>query len=135
VTAHTHTEYVEGCFRCDLSADEVRLPPVTERICAECPWARDSAPGWLGPLTADEWLTLVHGEQPIACHTTIVDADENGEGDWSDPRMRQCRGAAIYRANVGKMPRRPDVARLPADTERVFGWHEFKEHHTREGNQ
>jgi hypothetical protein len=106
------------------------LPPMTERICRACPWLRTSAPGWLGEhTTAAEWVALAHGEQPIACHMTITEADESGVGDWTHPQIRQCAGAAIYRANVGKMPRRPDVARAAADTDTVFTWGEFEAHH------
>lgn len=105
------------------------LPPATAKPCAECPWVRTSAPGWLGPHTAQEWVALAHGEQPIACHTTITEADDDGNGDWSHPQIRQCAGAATYRANVGKLPRRPDIARGTPDTETVFTWGEFEEHH------
>lgn len=107
------------------------LPPVTARPCAECPWLRTSAPGWLGPLDAEEWVALAHSDQPIACHTTIVDAGEDGIGDWDDPLIRQCKGAAIYRANVLKRPRDPEVARAERDTETVFSWGEFEAHHAR----
>lgn len=106
------------------------LPPPTPNPCDECPWRRDALRGWLGPLSAEEWVEVAHGELPIACHKTIKHADENGEGDWSDPGMRQCAGAAIYRSNVCKSPRDPAVSTLPADREKVFGWRtEFVEHH------
>lgn len=56
---------------------------------------------------------MAHGEAPIACHQTIT-PDRHGEGNWDDPRLRQCQGAAIYRHNVIKTPRNPaDAARLP----------------------
>jgi hypothetical protein len=55
VTAHTHTEHVEGCFRCDLSREDARYGVALERANAcrqeygeahdahmgvndECPW-------------------------------------------------------------------------------------------------
>lgn len=86
--------------------------------------------GWLGPFSAEEWLELAHGENPIACHQTIHHADDNGEGDWDDPGMRQCRGAAIFRANVCKRPRDPEVAHGPVDRDSVFGRSdEFLAHH------
>jgi hypothetical protein len=127
-----HNEDIRTKGSCDACGDDQPdLPAVAAAICTECPWDRKSAPGWLGPLSIEEWVTLAHGEQPIACHMTITETDEHDEGDWAHPQMRQCRGAAIYRANVGKMPRRPDIARLPADRERVFVWDEFAEHHRR----
>lgn len=107
------------------------LPAATPNPCDDCPWRRNSIKGWLGPQTADEWLALAHADGPIACHQTIKHADENGEADWDDPGLRQCRGAAIFRANICKSPRDPEVARGPADRDRVFSWdNEFKGHHS-----
>jgi hypothetical protein len=43
---------------------------------------------------------------------------------------QQCAGAAIYRANVCKEPRRQELLRLPADKVKVFAWPtEFWAHH------
>jgi hypothetical protein len=105
------------------------LPEATKVPCNECPWVRTSAPGWLGPYTAREWVALAQSDSPIACHTTITE-----DGQWDTPGIRQCKGAAIYRANVLKSPRHPNVARAQADTETVFTWGEFEAHHERNGN-
>lgn len=105
------------------------LPPATPNPCNDCPWVRTSIPGWLGPHTPQEWTDQAHGEVPIACHQTIV-ADEDGVGDWNHPKMRQCRGAAIYRANVCKSPHREDIAVGPVNKEAVFARRtEFEAHH------
>lgn len=102
------------------------LPEATKVACNECPWRRESAPGWLGPMDADEWVALVHSEEAIACHITIEE-----EGDWTTPGIRQCAGAATYRGNVCKRPRDPEVALLPADRDKVFATPgQFLEHHT-----
>lgn len=87
--------------------------------CSDCPWRRDSLPGWLGEMSADEWWALAHGEGQADCHTQV---QANGEG-WA------CAGLAIYRANVCKAPRDPNAFRLPADRVKVFGFGEFKKHH------
>lgn len=100
------------------------LPPATSSPCNDCPWRRNAIAGWLGPHTASEWLDIAHGESAIACHQTI---DHNGQ-DWSE--LKQCRGAAIFRANVAKLPRNPKVAVGPEDHEHVFSSSkEFLEHH------
>lgn len=61
---------------------------------------------------------------------TIKETDSGGHGDWS-AGMKQCMGAAIFRENVGKLPR--DHRILVADetdTELVFAWDdEFIDHH------
>jgi hypothetical protein len=86
------------------------------RPCWDCPWARRATRGWLGPLTADEWLELAHGEGFAECHTTTIDA--------------ACAGLAIYRANVAKVVRDAGALRLPPDRQRVFdGPEQFRVHH------
>lgn len=102
------------------------MKPPTGTPCSECPWRRNSLPGWLGPHTAEEWAQGVHGDQEIACHLTIPeDADDEPE-DVS--MMTACSGAAIHRANICKSPRNVPY-KLPADTRTVFGYGEFLEHH------
>lgn len=105
------------------------LPEACVTPCNECPWRRKSAPGWLGPFTAEEWLALVHSDVPIACHVTIPEGGH--DDDWSQPGLRQCAGAAQFRANVFKSPRNPQVARAAErDEETVFKWNdEFLAHH------
>ena len=103
------------------------LPKVTVKPCSECPWVRTSTPGHLGPFTAREWCDMAHGETPIMCHKTL----RHGEHEFDDPEIRQCAGAAQFRANVLKTPRNPTcaVAEL-TDTVTVFRWDdEFIEHH------
>lgn len=115
----------------EVPALEGSLPSGRRKPCGECPWRRRSLPGLLGPNTAEEWVALAHSEEPIACHTTIdPDAcDSDGEARWTHPGIRQCAGAAIYRSNVFKSPRNPEVHRLPADPELVFVRGEFEAHH------
>lgn len=85
------------------------------RPCADCPWALTALHGWLGGLTADDWLKAAHGDARIECHTLTG---------------AQCAGAAIYRRNVCKMPRAADALRLSADRVRVFtSPADFKAHH------
>lgn len=86
--------------------------------CSDCPWARAALKGWLGDLTADEWLQQAHGEGRLDCHTLAG---------------AQCAGAAIYRKNICKLPRDKKLLLLPADREQVFsGPYEFKAHHETE---
>jgi hypothetical protein len=94
--------------------------------CNECPWRRESLPGWLGPHDAEEWINLVHGDGQVACHKTIVVSD--------DPTgTTTCSGSAIYRRNVAKSPRGvPADHQLDADTVNVFARpDQFTDHHDR----
>ena len=87
--------------------------------CSDCPWRRDSIPGWLGEMNVDEWLRLAHGEGKADCHT-MKQSDSKG---WA------CAGLAIYRANVAKSVHDQTALRLPPDRENVFSFGEFKKHH------
>lgn len=99
-------------------------PPAVKEPCNDCPWRRNAAPGWLGPHPAQQWLDCVHGETAIACHQTIPEG-----GGWG-PRTLQCRGAAVFRANVFKSPHNPTIEAGPRDTEHVFETDaEFREYH------
>lgn len=106
-------------------------PPNTGKPCSDCPWRRNAKKGWLGPYTAMEWVQIVHGDSPIACHQTITETNEDGVGDWDHPAMRQCRGAAIFREHVCKSPKNPSIETGPDDPEHVFVSNaEFLSHHT-----
>ena len=86
-----------------------------KRPCSDCPWSRESLPGWLGGVSVDTWLKEAHGNMDIPCHTL---------------KGAQCAGAAIYRTNVCKLHVADGVLLLPADRERVFATPlEFKAHH------
>lgn len=103
------------------------LPAATKTPCDECPWRRVAPNGWLGPLTAQQWVELARSDEPIACHKTIAHEDERV--GWYAEGIRQCRGAASFRANTCKLPRDPAVSVGPRD-EAVFGSaEEFIEHH------
>lgn len=96
--------------------------PSVATPCNECPWRRDAEPGYLGPHSPEEWLTLAHFDTPIACHKTIK-TPLRWEG------ASQCAGAAAFRANVAKSPRDPRVARGPARADVFASNQEFLDHH------
>ena len=97
--------------------------PVRSRTCGECPWRKDSAPGWLGPHSAEEWNALAHSDAPIACHASLK-TNESWEG------AQQCAGAASYRRHICKSPRDARIATGPEDRENIFGYGEFVPYHT-----
>ena len=83
--------------------------------CSDCPWAREAFPGWLGACTIEEWLGCAHSDAAVPCHV--------------HPNV-QCAGIAIFRGNVYKVPRDPEVLRLSPDRTIVFSNNaEFREHH------
>lgn len=101
-----------------VSSDEARpaAKPLT-KPCSDCPWRRDSLPGWLGTISTDQWLEWAHGETVVLCHTV---------------GNQQCAGMSVYRANVCKSPRDKTIQRLPADHDVCFSTPmEFKAHHSK----
>lgn len=92
--------------------------------CSDCPWRRVALPGWLGTVTADDWIQAAHGEVRIDCHT---------KRGTRAPFGPQCAGAAVYRANVCKTPRDRNLLVLQENREKVFATPaEFLAHHRRE---
>lgn len=101
----------------ELPLDCVKEP------CNECPWRRKAAPGWLGPYDANDWIKTAQSDTAIACHKTIKQS-----GAWEG--TKQCRGASIFRSNIGKMSRDPRVVVSESDFDSVFGSpEEFILHH------
>lgn len=83
--------------------------------CPDCPWARRALPGWLGGGSVEGWLKRAHREERVDYHTL---------------QGPQCAGMAIYRANVCKKPRYPEILVLGANREKVFATPaEFRAHH------
>lgn len=101
-----------------IASDEATERPCQhEKPCSDCPWSREALNGWLGGRPSEDWLRDAHGDGQVPCHVIA---------------NQQCAGLAIYRANVGKLPRDPDSLRLPSDREAVFANPgEFSAHHKR----
>jgi hypothetical protein len=99
------------------SADAKPCATQPTKPCSDCPWARTALPGWLGGFTPEEWLQAAHGEERIDCHTL---------------KGPQCAGATIYRANVLKSVRDPQLLKLKRNVVDVFtSPGEFLKHHKR----
>jgi len=97
--------------------------------CNQCPWRRNSAPGYLGASNPGEFLQTSDNQVRMPCHLHV---DYERE-DWKDQAERapQCAGRATFQANRCQLPD-PGLLRLPKDVENVFQWpHEFVEHHAR----
>lgn len=101
--------------------------------CAQCPWRRTSAPGYLGASTTLEFLHQAEFAEKMPCHISI----DYEQDDWAEvqlPDAPRCAGHAIYLRNRGKLPTDHGTAQLvkmvSPDRETVFGMHfEFLRHH------
>jgi len=84
--------------------------------CSDCPWRRDSLPGWLGGTEVKDFLLLGHRDEKYNCHVIV---------------NQQCAGLAIYKSNTCKRVD-PPLLKLPKDTTKVFATPmEFLQHHER----
>lgn len=117
-----------------------------KRPCADCPWRRNSKPGWLGAATAKEFVYRADRQSPMECHLTVDYGDPNWrESIDEEKEVSYCRGAAEYLTNTFSSPRDPDwnAAVKRAVEEKptrdgypnIFGWtDEFLAHHDNELN-
>lgn len=101
-----------------VAGDEARAATSQHhRPCSDCPWRRDSLPGWLNDKPPQWWTDRAHGEDKILCHVHLG---------------AQCAGAAVYRRNAAKQCRDQEILKLPPDHEAVFSNRaQFVEHHSR----
>lgn len=102
------------------------------KMCSECPFRKNSMPGYLGPHTPEGLLKIVHGEGGFACHMDI-DKVKYGGKDFS--KLEQCAGAILHGIKSGKSFRHPQLQAqqkaLKGSTElnNTLGLREFMEHH------
>jgi hypothetical protein len=100
-----------------------------DRPCRECPWRRESFPGWLGASEPGEFLAQSDAGLRMPCHMAVNYESANWEQQAKT--APQCAGHAIFLSNRCKLPA-PGVLKLPADRETVFSRpHEFVAHHAR----
>ncbi len=105
-----------------------------KKPCIECPFRKESCPGYLGDSSYNPEVFLATIEHsPIPCHKVIdweVASDEEIEREsWEQP----CIGSLQFQRNSLKQPRDPDYRELVSGVEKnedVFNWkQEFIKHH------
>ncbi len=105
--------------------------------CAECPWLRKSAPGYLGADNPEHFYrtSVTHERVPESAMPCHMDIDYN-DPDWKDtqyPDAEMCAGTLIYFRNHLKSPRDPgmrDAVRAVEPSPHVFSSpQEFFAHH------
>lgn len=102
--------------------------------CKECPFKRDSIPGYLGfaSYNPDEFIFPIwYGDQQIPCHSEIRANEDINEVMHS---KNHCFGALQMMKNACKSPQNKETALavsvLKVDKETVFQWlPEFTKHH------
>lgn len=110
------------------------------KACTQCPYRKDSWPGWLGSGTPESFAhgaVADHLDEEFPCHVAI----NYEEPDWKTkqyPDAPLCAGALAMCANNCKRPHDPERAALVREVGQdpeVFAWpHEFIAHH-KEGHE
>ena len=108
-----------------------------EKICRECPFAKKSAPGWLGPHTVKSLMGMMQMEHLFACHKQIK--DDTREIDLIRGNVQLCRGfvASATKShkmfgshiNNGRDLRLLQLEITGKEMETVLDRREFREHH------
>lgn len=97
--------------------------------CADCPFSRAVKPGALGGSSPETYIGQIHGPFILPCHKACDFSDP----EWKDKSIDtpQCRGAAIFRANLGLTGLLPaPIQQMTPNREKVFGSAvEFYSHH------
>jgi hypothetical protein len=110
--------------------------------CKECPFLKTSVAGWLGPDSAQEVTSRVHGEAEYPCHMDVdvsIKRDgsfiQNGHTCAHPDKVEQCVGAIICANKSFKRYRVPELAAhqdavkgCPEEKDVMNAW-EFKKHH------
>jgi len=101
-------------------------------ICKECPYKRDSAPGYLGEASykPEEFLQQLDSPTLHPCHLSV----NWEEDDYS--KAHYCKGAIQFAKNTCKMLVDPEAEKerreIPFNTDAVFGRRqEFINHHSK----
>lgn len=103
--------------------------------CGTCPFSRSVRPGALGGGSIPQFIGQVCGPFFLPCHSQpnygeIRSQMKSGAGGFEE--ARQCAGAAVFRANIGRPGTGANSMELtlPPDREKVFSsYAEFVAHH------
>jgi hypothetical protein len=105
-----------------------------KKPCNDCPFRKDSLPGWLADYSIQELHSIVMNEMPFPCHMTH---DENlGWDEAGSEEFPLCAGALGYMRKSGKLPRRNDLAVLVKqigikDLDNILSVPDFFKHHNK----
>jgi len=83
---------------------------VMKTPCEQCPFRKNSLPGWLGPYeNAQELLNVINAEIHFMCHMTLGQDDDD---EVDESKMKYCKGALLFMINNGKLPRDKELMKL-----------------------
>lgn len=111
-----------------------------KKPCAECPFHRGSANGWLGSYTPESVIQAVRNDEPFLCHSHVEnqcpDGYENPDWqEWAAEHAQHCAGAMIFARKMCKLSRDPEMAEAQRAIDKtqdiLFPAQNFIDHHSR----
>lgn len=104
-----------------------------KKPCIECPFRKQSLPGYLGGYTIEETMAVSLSEQSFHCHMTREGNDNHYLGE-----PKECAGRLLFASNVAKSFRDKDLEAMrvatkvynPNHNEEILGF-DMKSHHTK----
>jgi hypothetical protein len=113
---------------------------MNKKPCKECPFRRNSVPGWLGDLSGQpEVFVDAIDNTIIPCHMRVEWDEEMEENLVIDGEQNPCIGALSFCKNSVKFPRAArqkgtayyNLIKQAVENPDVFQWrNEFVKHHT-----
>ncbi len=111
--------------------------PVFERtkMCAECPFRKNAAPGWLGPWTIAQLEEMIQFDHDFICHMDVRRLENEGlEKDEVDEQGQHCVGMLRYTNGLCKLSRDAEKAEAQRALRKVEDQptiepRKFREHH------
>jgi hypothetical protein len=106
----------------------------TKTPCNDCPFRKNSLPGWLADYSPLQLHSIVMSETAFPCHLAQQEFVE-----WKDVGTKNnpvCAGSLRYMKKGAKMPRRADLAALikkidVGSCDNILSITEFFEHHSK----
>lgn len=104
-----------------------------KKPCKECPFRKESSPGWLGPWDARSIVQQAHSEAGLACHVDGGVKKHLGDEELYD-KVHVCVGS-LQHANISHKSYRSPIlnafAKAVGTAVNIMGLKEFFEHHER----
>ena len=103
-----------------------------EKMCDQCPWRKNSAPGWLGAANPEDFIQAIRQEGKLPCHAMVDYENEDWKEHLDDDEILHCAGAILATKKMCKMPHNLEHAQLVSEAqpdENHMNHFEFIEHH------
>lgn len=103
-----------------------------KKMCNQCPWRKNSAEGWLGAASPQDFVLAIQQSGKLPCHSSVDYESDDWKSKIEDDEILHCAGAILAAKKMCKIPLNSEHANLIAKAQRDenhMNHHEFIEHH------